>query len=110
MEPARRIAIALLVAATLVSCADHSPQKKPLRGPLFYDPAGYRLHAEINCGGELKASETSNQVTVTYYQPYIAPGGGSCPKPDVSVTLQHPLGGRHVVDGDSGATIIVITP
>lgn len=77
-------------------------------GPIHVSADGQRLHGAVGCGGTLRATESTDTVTITLHVGKMGPGTMSCALVDVGVHLKSPLGQRTVVDGVSGKSVRVV--
>lgn len=77
-------------------------------GPIQVQPGGRRLQGVVQCGGTLRATETTDRVTITLHVGAVPAGAMSCARVVVGVSLADPLGSRTVVDSVSGRTIRVV--
>jgi hypothetical protein len=122
----RRLLLLLLVVIALAGCRWHAAAEPhatasctppvggrcagdvPWHGPILLSSDGRRLHARVNCGGVLHATQTDTTVTLRLHVGAMGPGSMSCAVPDIGVRLAAPLGDRTVVDAVGGGVVQVV--
>jgi hypothetical protein len=80
-------------------CAGPASLANSLTGPLTLSSDGHTISGDFECGGTLTATESSQEVTLTFNADAVRAGALSCAQFPLTVYLSTPLGDRALVDG-----------
>jgi hypothetical protein len=89
-------------------CPGPAPVDSALIGQLYLaSRTQLAIYGDFQCGGQLRATESTQLVTITYVASRVRTGAMTCAKVNLSVRLAEPLDGRRVIDGVTGERLPV---